>query len=683
MKIPVLFPKIFDYPFTYYSEIPEQLRPGTFVKAPFGSNVITGVVWPYEQKTDKKFKIRKIEKKINTENLNNSMIKFIHWFSKYNLVPLGMSLKMCLLNKNVVEKNFDKEFKRFNIGSRKNEFFLNSEQKKALKFIRNIGNEYNVTVLEGITGSGKTLVYFERVKDLVSRGFQALILLPEIALTNQFAKRFKEFFGAEPATWHSGTSKKNKSIIWKGVTEGKIKIVIGARSSLFLPFKNLGIIIVDEEHDISYKQDEGVCYNARDMAITRASLENIPIHLITSVPSIETYSNIVSKKYHITKLEHRYYSTTLPNIKIVNLRSENLNHKSWIAKKTVSEVNKYLSKGDQVLFFLNRRGYAPFVVCKKCGNKFNCPNCSVNLNFHRNFNKLLCHYCGYKRSLSRKCKDNTQCDLLFCGPGVERIYDELKKIYPDKKIAIFSSDTLEKKKLASELITNVEKNKIDILIGTQLLSKGFHFPKLNCIVVVDGDFSSHGYDLRSAEKNIQLYHQLSGRAGREGNISTIFFQTYTPDDEILIRKSFLKAFMSARQMNLLLFFENSRHKITSERLPDEHVNDPFVSYTRFWDSSYVEGYSTFTRVLGKKLFNCSPRKEEYYSPFNVEKSYESFIIEGDAHDHHLHSCDPSLLADYFGKNKGAPHYLTPVYFDKAVLQKYFVSLKNNNFILCF
>jgi len=474
---------------------------------------------------------------MKVKNLNSSMIEFISWFSKYNLVPLGMSLKMCLLNKDVVEKDFNNEFVKFKIKKSRNKFLLNAEQIRSLTFMRSIGNNYNVTVLEGVAGSGKTLVYFERVKDLTNKGFQALILLPEIVLTNQFSRRFREFFGTEPAIWHSGTTKKNKSIIWKGITEGKIKIVIGARSSLFLPFKNLGIIIVDEEHDVSYKQDEGVSYNARDMAITRASLEDIPINLVTSIPSIETYNNIINKKYYITKLNKRYREASLPNIEIINLHSEVLDRESWIADKTISKVNKYLEKGDQVLFFLNRRGYAPFVICKKCGYKFQCPNCTINLNFHKKLNKLLCHYCGHKSLLSRLCKDNKKCDLLFCGPGVERIFAELKKIYPNKKIEIFSSDTLDKSKSSDILLKKVEKNKIDILVGTQLLSKGFHFPKLNCVVVVDCDFSSHGYDLRSAEKNMQLYHQLAGRAGREGNTSTIYFQTYTPDDEVLLNIS--------------------------------------------------------------------------------------------------------------------------------------------------
>jgi primosomal protein N'' len=257
---------------------------------------------------------------------------------------------------------------------------------------------------------------------------------------------------SQPGIWHSVTTKKNKSIIWKGVTEGKIKIVIGARSSLFLPFKKLGIIIVDEEHDVSYKQDEGVSYNARDMAITRASLENIPINLVTSIPSIETYNNILNKKYFLTKLTKRYKEASLPKVEIINLNSEKLDKQTWIARGTIKKVNEYLKKGDQVLFFLNRRGYSPFVICKKCGKKFQCPNCAVNLNYHKNIDRLLCHYCGHKSQLYRLCNDDKKCELSFCGPGVERIFSELQKLYPNKKIEIFSSDTLKKNKLSKELI---------------------------------------------------------------------------------------------------------------------------------------------------------------------------------------------------------------------------------------
>ena len=537
MKVPILIPSIFDYPLTYENKKQETLKIGDFVKVPFGSKQVTGVVWNFEQETDKKMKIKKIIKKIDIPKININMIKFINWFSRYNIVPLGMSLKMCLLKRDVVEKKYNKEFEIFNLQKKISHLELNYEQKKSLNDLEGFGKKYCVSVLEGVTGSGKTLVYFERLKKIINKGFQALVMFPEIALTDQFDERFEDFFGFKPAIWHSRTSSKNKKIIWKGVIENKIKLIVGARSSLFLPFSKLGIIIVDEEHDASYKQDEGVVYNARDMAITRSSFENIPIHLITSIPSVETYNNIVNKKYNLTTLTKRYRKASLPDFKIVNLNYNILEKGTWISKKTIQNVNNHLDNGDQILFFLNRRGYAPFVTCKKCNQSYQCPNCTVNLIFHKYHDKLLCHHCGYKTSLKRKCNDNGNCDVLMCGPGIERIYTELKNIFPNKIVEIFSSDVLQKLKSPKEIIKKIENKKIDILIGTQLISKGYHFPKLNCIVVVDADFSSHGYDLRAAEKNIQLYHQLSGRAGREGDKSTIYFQTYTPDDEILLNIS--------------------------------------------------------------------------------------------------------------------------------------------------
>ena len=358
-------------------------------------------------------------------------------------------------------------------------------------------------------------------------------MLPEIGLTNQFEKKFFEFFGFKAAIWHSGISKKNKEIIWSGFTNGKISVVIGARSSLFLPFKNLGLIIVDEEHDQSYKQDEGIIFNARDMAISRASFENIPINLITSVPSIETYENIKKKKkYTSSKLVRRYQNASLPNYEIINLNNVKMDKQSWLSKEIIQKVNFHLKKNDQVLFFLNRRGFSPSVLCKKCFNNFSCPNCSINLVYHKNKNNLLCHYCGFKSFLKRECSKEGFCEFIFCGPGVERISEEVKKSFPSKKIEIFSSDTMNKKS-SKEKLEKIINNEIEILVGTQLISKGFHFPNLNCIVVVDIDLSLMGHDLRSAEKNLQLYHQLSGRAGRTGSPSTIYFQTYNFNTKLI------------------------------------------------------------------------------------------------------------------------------------------------------
>ena len=536
MKVPILIPNIFDHPFTYDSNS-LNLDKGNYVIVPFGSTKITGIVWDKFEKAEKKFLIKKIEKKLDVPKMQGSMIDFLNWFSIYNIVPIGMCIRLTLLSKGAVENIPENSFNQYQKLNRNLKYKLNSEQEKCLSEIKKKGNKFNVHVLDGVTGSGKTLVYFNRLREIINRGYQALIMLPEIGLTTQFKKRFIDFFGFEPAIWHSATSKKNKKIIWRGVVENKIKVVVGARSSLFLPFAKLGIIIVDEEHDASYKQDEGIFYNARDMAISRGSFEKTPVLLITSIPSVETFNNIIKKKYSTSKLNKRYQDASMPNLEIINLNNKKISNKKWIANETMEKVNHHLQRGDQVLFFLNRRGFAPFVICKKCHNKFLCPNCSVNLNYHKSKNFLLCHYCGYKNNLNKICKDNKPCEFIMCGPGVERIAEELEQKYPDKKIRIFSSDTLNKKKTSEDLIEKIENKKIDILVGTQLISKGFHFSKLNCIVVVDADFSSHGYDLRSAEKNIQLYHQLSGRAGREGESSTIYFQTYTPDDEILLNIS--------------------------------------------------------------------------------------------------------------------------------------------------
>ena len=530
MKLPVLIPRIFDHPHTYFSKKFGKLKTGSIVSVPFGKEEEIGVVWDKEENTNKNFKLKDIKEK-KTVSLSNNLVKFINWFSLYNLAPKGMVLKMCLGD----ESFFSKKKETFNSSPKiKKKFILNEEQKKCLKDIKNLGNKFSTTLLQGITGSGKTIVYFEKIKENILRGKQSLVLLPEIFLTNQFNQRFEDYFGFKPAIWHSKITKKNKRIIWKNIINGEIKLVVGARSSLFLPFKNLGLIVVDEEHDSSYKQDEGIRYNARDMAISRASIENIPVLLSTSIPSLETFNNVKNKKYNFTKLEKRYKNFSLPNAEVVDLKLDRKKKNIWLDPKTINFVKKYLKKKDQVLFFLNRRGYAPFIICKTCGSKLDCPNCSIYLTFHKHINKAMCHHCGYKSSLNSNCKKTeTNCDYQMYGPGIEKIYAELKQIFPEKKIKILSSDFLNKKKETKNLLSDIENNKIDILVGTQLISKGFNFPNLNCIVVVDADFSGMGFDLRSTEKNIQLYNQLSGRAGRFSKDSLVIYQTFNPSDETL------------------------------------------------------------------------------------------------------------------------------------------------------
>ena len=524
MKAQVLLPKIFNHPFTY--NLNTEGKIGDLVEIPFGSKKEIGVIWKNNYIVPKNLSLKKITK-ITEYSIDKKLVDFIEWFSSYNMVPLGLVLKMAIggtdkfirIKDNLI-KTQKKEIKKFK---------LNNEQNKALEYLEKINNKFDVSVLQGTTGSGKTLVYFQRIKKIIEKNEQALVLLPEIFLTNDFKSRFEDYFGFEPAIWHSKITPKQKRAIWQGVINNKVKILVGARSALLLPFKKLGVIIVDEEHDTSYKQDEGVIYNARDMAISRANFEKIPIHLVTSVPSIETYKNVCSKKYRHIKIFKRYNNNPLPETKIINLNLKKLK-KRFIADDAINLVKKYLEDGNQVLFFLNRRGYAPYLVCKNCGFKQVCSNCSLYLTFHKIKNKAICHHCSLEKKIESKCKLEGQCEFIMYGPGVEKIFSEVKEIFPDKQIKIFSSDYLKKKEAVKKFFREIKDNKIDILIGTQMISKGFNFPKLNCIVVVDADFSGRGYDLRATEKNIHLYQQLSGRAGRFSKKSIVIYQTLTPED---------------------------------------------------------------------------------------------------------------------------------------------------------
>ncbi len=531
MKYPVLLPNIFDYPFTYESSL--KLKIGDYINVPFGKKVITGVVWDkFENNDNKNFKVKSVIEKLNIDPLKKQTVNFLNWFSEYNLVPLGMTLKLHLLSGNGVEKKNKSEYENYQSKFSKEEFKLSDEQEKAFKNIIKNDSFFRVHLLQGTTGSGKTIVYFKAIEKIIAKGLQTLILLPEIGLTGEFEKKFKIFFGFEAAIWHSKITPKKKKLIWSGLSNGNIKVIIGARSALFLPFKNLGLIVVDEEHDQSFKQDEGVTYNARDMAIARASSENIPINLVTAVPSIETYANIKNKKYSYSRLISRYQNANLPKHHIIDLNQNKLAKKTFISNKIIEKVKEHLSQNDQVLFFINRRGFAPYVLCKKCLNVFSCPNCSINLVYHKKKKKLLCHYCGYSTNLGRKCKEDDVCDFVFSGPGVEKISEEVKMLFPNQKTSIFSSDTMNKSSSKS-ILDKIISREINILVGTQLISKGFHFPNLNCIVVLDIDLTSHGHDLRSAEKNLQLYHQLSGRAGRTGKPANVYFQTYNLKPDII------------------------------------------------------------------------------------------------------------------------------------------------------
>ena len=524
MKFPVLIPNIINHAFTYESNL--KLKPGEYVRVPFGKSEKIGVIWNEFEKDKKKyFKIKNIKKKLNINPLKIETINFLNWFSEYNLVPKGMALKMHLLSGEAIENFKEVEYEKYFLKTKIKQYELNEEQENAFNEISKKIKNFRVHLLQGTTGSGKTIVYFKAIKEKIKDGFQALILLPEIGLTTEFEKKFIDYFGFKPAIWHSGITPKRKKIIWSGLASGKIKVVIGARSSLFLPFFKLGIITIDEEHDQSFKQDEGIIYNARDMAISRAKFENIPINLVTAVPSIETYENIKKNKFSYSRLIKRFKNADLPQHEIIDLNKYRLANNSWISSKTIDKVKEHLHNGDQVLFFINRRGFAPVALCKNCLKIYSCPNCSINLVYHKEKKNLLCHYCGFKSLLNKKCEKKDICEFIFSGPGVERIAEEVKNLFPKINSVIFSSDTMNKKS-SNNILEKIINNQIKILVGTQLISKGFHFPNLNCIVVIDIDLTSQGHDLRTAEKNLQLYHQLLGRAGRDGKPAKVYFQTY-------------------------------------------------------------------------------------------------------------------------------------------------------------
>ena len=536
MKINILLPIKFDQAFTYSVCSSLDLKKGDYVLVPFRSKEIVGVVWEKDIKAPINIKIKKIISKINFPSLSKKNIEFIKRFSEYNLSSLGMTFKLFFYEKGFLSllknKNLS-DYEEYNIQNIQKEN-LSQVQKKSLKeIIKNLEfKKYSTTLIHGVTGSGKTLIYFEIIKQALKKNAQVLVLLPEIALTKQIAQRFKDYFGAEPALWHSSIGDKKKKIIWKGVSENKIKLVLGARSAIFLPFQDLKLIVIDEEHDSSYKQEEGVSYNARDMSILKASIENFPVLLISATPSVESYYNSKNSKYFYVSLNERYKNISLPKIEIIDLVKEPAEKGKFISNYLIPKIRKIIQEKNQVLFFLNRRGHSTYIMCYDCKKRLVCPNCSLGLIFHQSSKEAICHYCDYKTNLIQKCNNNKNCDFTFYGLGIERIFEEVQLLFPEQKIQIFSSDSIHNKD-SEKIIKDIEDNNIPILVGTQLISKGFHFPSLNCIVVVNSDTNFLGSDIRASEKNFQLLQQLSGRAGREENKAVVFLQTNDSNNKIL------------------------------------------------------------------------------------------------------------------------------------------------------
>ncbi len=394
---------------------------------------------------------------------------------------------------------------------------------------------YSVTLLDGVTGSGKTEVYFEAVAETLRQPHrQVLILLPEIALTNQFLDRFEGRFGCRPAEWHSAVSAKDRARVWRGLAEGEIRVVAGARSALFLPFAALGLIAVDEEHDPSFKQDDRVTYQARDMAVVRASLSKIPIVLSSATPSVESVVNVQRGRYGHAVLPSRFSGNSLPHVETVDLKVIAPEKGTWISPPAVEAVNAALGKGEQALLFLNRRGYAPLTLCRACGHRFTCPQCTAYLVEHRLRGRLICHHCGFSLPFPKTCPAcHREGMLAASGPGIERILEEVAHRWPEARTCVLSSDLVPTTAALREILSRITAGDADIIVGTQLVSKGHNFPKLTFVGVVDGDLSLATADPRAGERTFQLLHQVTGRAGRFGAPGHGLIQTHYPEHPVM------------------------------------------------------------------------------------------------------------------------------------------------------
>ena len=414
--------------------------------------------------------------------------------------------------------------------------------------------KFAVTVLDGVTGSGKTETYFAALAAALAAGRQVLVLLPEIALGAQWLERFRERFGVLPAQWHSDIGAAERRDTWRAVAAGRARVVVGARSALFLLFPELGLIIVDEEHDPSYKQDDGVCYQARDMAVLRASLAGIPIVLVSATLSLETVVNVARGRYQRVALPRRHAEAELPAVRLIDLRRERIERGHFLAPPLVAELAATFEAGEQALLFLNRRGYAPLTLCRACGHRFQCPSCTAWLVEHRFTGRLLCHHCGHAEAVPACCPECLAAGALVpCGPGVERLLEEVTVRFPAARTALMVSDLLPGPRAAAELAQAMTERRYDVLIGTQIVAKGHHFPMLTLVGVVDADLGLAGGDLRAAERTYQLLHQVGGRAGRAEHKGRVLIQTYMPDQPVMKalaagdRDGFLEAEAAARR----------------------------------------------------------------------------------------------------------------------------------------
>lgn len=527
--VEILLPLSLDNSFTYSSNL--ALKVGDVVKVEFGKKQIWAIVTKVleQEPLKQKFKIKEVIEIHQEIKITKNNLTFLHQLANYNLAIKGLVARSMIgiLNSNKTKKapgEFSQEIIPKNFQLKK----LLDKQQEIFDEI-NIGQQKLVSLIDGVTGSGKTEIYFALIAKILEQqdNSQILILLPEISLTSQLLSRFEAQFKFKPALWHSKISPKQKREIFYGINNSKVRVIIGARSALLLPFKNLKLVIIDEEHDQSYKQEDIFNFNARDMAILKSSIENFKIILSSATPSIESYNNAINHKYNYFKLEQRYGQKN--TISLVDLRQEKLKKNNFLSQKLITEIVKNLENNEQSLLFLNRRGYAPVTMCSSCGQKYSCPNCDFHLVLHKNKKQLICHHCGHFEKEQPNCKFCDATDsLISVGVGVEKLEEEVKEKFPTAKIILATSDNLKNFNDAKDFINKVNNNEADIIIGTQMISKGYDFENLTLVGVVDIDSMLYSSEIRSLEKSYQLLTQVSGRAGRKAKAGRVIIQSYNP-----------------------------------------------------------------------------------------------------------------------------------------------------------
>ncbi|CAA6603959.1 Primosomal protein N' [Rhodospirillaceae bacterium LM-1] len=594
-RLAVLLPLPLAGAYDYVAPAGLMAQPGQYVRVPLGNRYLVGIVWDSPSGDVASSRLKPIEATLDLPPMPQVTRRFIDWVAAYTLSPPGAVLKMALSVPEALEPPRSAAAYRWHMvegvkptpaRQRIQELLADGLARPAPEIAKEAGvgpgavrdlirlgalaeapmapprlfqtpdlhlpgailspdqriaaddlrqsEGFSVTLLDGVTGSGKTEVYFEAIAAALQKGRQVLVLLPEIALSAQWLERFKGRFGVAPAVWHSEITPARRRDTWRAVASGEARLVVGARSALFLPYPDLGLIVVDEEHDQAFKQEEGVIYHARDMAVVRAHLGAFPCILASATPSLETAANARQGRYKRLHLAERHGSAELPLIKRIDLRKFPPRRNSWLSEPLVQALGETLKAGEQSLLFLNRRGYAPLTLCRACGYRFQCPNCTAWMVEHRSQRKLVCHHCGHALPPPDACPSCHEKETLVAlGPGVERLAEEAVARFPEARVEVMASDLMESPRAIGELVGRMERHEIDILIGTQMVAKGHHFPQLTLVGVVDADLGLEGGDLRAGEKSFQLLWQVAGRAGRAEKPGRVFLQTWQPDHPVM------------------------------------------------------------------------------------------------------------------------------------------------------